>query len=77
MPSHWLGDATVGKGVVVGEGAIVGARSALLADIPPNCLAMGNPATVVGFAGVAATTTMLGSRAITNQNARPKPLNGR
>jgi acetyltransferase-like isoleucine patch superfamily enzyme len=35
------------KGVTVGEGAIIGVNSVVVSDIPPYCLAMGNPARVV------------------------------
>jgi acetyltransferase-like isoleucine patch superfamily enzyme len=35
------------KGVTVGEGAIVGVNSVVVNDIPPYCVAMGNPARVV------------------------------
>jgi len=35
------------KGVTVGEGAIVGVNSVVVNDIPPYCLAMGNPARVI------------------------------
>jgi len=32
------------KGVTIGEGAVIGANSVVISDIPPYCLAMGNPA---------------------------------
>ena len=35
------------KGVTIGEGAIIGANSVVISDIPPYCLAMGNPAEVI------------------------------
>jgi acetyltransferase-like isoleucine patch superfamily enzyme len=35
------------KGVTVGEGAIIGASSVVVTDIPPYSIAMGNPARVV------------------------------
>jgi acetyltransferase-like isoleucine patch superfamily enzyme len=35
------------KGVTVGEGAIIGVNSVVVNDIPPYCVAMGNPARVV------------------------------
>lgn len=34
------------KGVTIGEGAIIGANSVVISDIPPYCIAMGNPAEV-------------------------------
>lgn len=43
----WIGNGThIMKGVTIGEGAIVGANSVVLSDIPPYSLAMGNPAEV-------------------------------
>jgi len=48
----WLsGGAQIRKGVTIGEGAIVGVNSVVLTDVPANCIVMGNPARVVGFAG--------------------------
>jgi serine acetyltransferase len=35
------------KGVTIGEGAIVGANSVVISNIPPYSLAMGNPAEVL------------------------------
>jgi acetyltransferase-like isoleucine patch superfamily enzyme len=44
----WIGqNAFIMKGVTIGEGAIVGVNSVVVTDIPPYCLAMGNPARVV------------------------------
>ena len=44
----WIGfDACVLPGVTIGVGAIVGARSVVVADIPPYTVATGNPARVV------------------------------
>jgi serine acetyltransferase len=34
------------KGVTIGEGAVIGAHSVVISDIPPYSLAMGNPAEV-------------------------------
>lgn len=43
----WIGRGChIMKGVTIGEGAIVGANSVVIHDIPPYCLAMGNPAEV-------------------------------
>ena len=43
----WIGNGThIMKGVTIGEGAIVGANSVVMSNIPPYCLALGNPAEV-------------------------------
>ncbi|MFW5525562.1 MAG: DapH/DapD/GlmU-related protein [Prevotella sp.] len=44
----WIGDkATVLAGVHIGEGVVIGANSVVTHDIPPYCVAVGNPATVI------------------------------
>ncbi len=44
----WIGDsAIICKGVTVGENSIVGAGAIVVNSIPDNCIAAGNPATVV------------------------------
>jgi len=44
----WIGfDACVLPGVTVGEGAVVGARSVVTADVPPYAVVAGNPARVI------------------------------
>jgi maltose O-acetyltransferase len=35
------------KGVTIGDNAIIGAGSVVVGDIPPNCVAVGNPARVI------------------------------
>ena len=43
----WVGNGChIMKGVTIGEGAIIGANSVVITDIPPYCLAMGNPAEI-------------------------------
>lgn len=43
----WIGNGThIMKGVTIGEGAIIGANSVVITDIPPFALAFGNPAEV-------------------------------
>lgn len=44
----WIGDgSTVCKGVTIGDNSIIGASSVVVADVPANCIAAGNPAKVV------------------------------
>jgi putative colanic acid biosynthesis acetyltransferase WcaF len=44
----WIAaDAFVGPGVTVGDRAIVGARSSVFKDVPPNSIVGGNPARVI------------------------------
>lgn len=43
----WIGNGSqIMKGVTIGEGAVIGANSVVISDIPPYSLAMGNPAEV-------------------------------
>jgi acetyltransferase-like isoleucine patch superfamily enzyme len=43
----WIGNGShIMKGVTIGEGAIVGANSVVISDVPPYSLAFGNPAEV-------------------------------
>ncbi|MFB3778607.1 MAG: hypothetical protein ACE141_13395 [Bryobacteraceae bacterium] len=43
----WIGRGChIMKGVTIGEGAIIGANSTVISDVPPYSLAMGNPAEV-------------------------------
>jgi acetyltransferase-like isoleucine patch superfamily enzyme len=44
----WLGAGShVMKGVTIGEGAVVAANSVVITNLPPFCLAMGNPAEIL------------------------------
>lgn len=44
----WLANRSmVLPGVTIGDGAVIGAGSVVMTDIPERCLAMGNPARVV------------------------------
>jgi chloramphenicol O-acetyltransferase type B len=43
----WIGyGATIMSGVVIGDGAVIGAQSVVTKDIPPYAICVGNPATV-------------------------------
>ncbi|MBR2742110.1 MAG: sugar O-acetyltransferase [Clostridia bacterium] len=44
----WLGgNVTVMPGVTVGRGSIIGAGSVVTKDVPPDCIAAGNPCRVI------------------------------
>lgn len=44
----WIGfDVTILKGVTIGEGAVVGAKSVVTRDVPPYTVVGGNPARVL------------------------------
>jgi acetyltransferase-like isoleucine patch superfamily enzyme len=44
----WIGGHSfIMKGVTIGEGAIIGVNSVVINDIPPYCVAVGNPARVI------------------------------
>jgi acetyltransferase-like isoleucine patch superfamily enzyme len=44
----WIGDsAIVCKGVAIGENSVIGAGSVVVGNIPPNCIAAGNPAQII------------------------------
>lgn len=44
----WIGfDVTILKGVTIGEGAVVGAKSVITKDVPPYTVVGGNPARVL------------------------------
>ncbi len=44
----WLGEhVCVLPGVIIGEGSIVGSLSVVTKNIPPNCIAAGNPAKII------------------------------
>jgi acetyltransferase-like isoleucine patch superfamily enzyme len=40
-------NCTILKGVTIGDGTVIGAHSLVIHDIPPRCLAAGNPAQVI------------------------------
>ena len=44
----WIGQGSyIMKGVTIGEGAIIGANSVVVSDIPPFSVAFGNPARII------------------------------
>jgi acetyltransferase-like isoleucine patch superfamily enzyme len=44
----WVGSqAYISSGVTIGDGAVIGAHSVVTKDVPPYCIAAGNPARVV------------------------------
>ena len=44
----WIGaNSFIGPGVTIGENSVIGACSNVIRDIPPNCVAVGNPARVI------------------------------
>ncbi len=46
----WIGtNATILRGVKIGDGAVIGANSIITKDIPPYAIAVGNPAKIVRF----------------------------
>ena len=46
----WMGaDVCIKGGVRIGTNSIIGMNSVVTHDIPPHCLAVGNPAIVVKF----------------------------
>jgi carbonic anhydrase/acetyltransferase-like protein (isoleucine patch superfamily) len=48
----WLGaNVVVLKGVTIGTGSVIGAGSVVTRDVPPGCVAVGNPARVIRTLG--------------------------
>jgi acetyltransferase-like isoleucine patch superfamily enzyme len=47
-PNVWIGfDACILPSVTIGEGAVVGAKSVVVTDVPPYTVVAGNPAVVI------------------------------
>ncbi len=45
--AHVMVDCLILPGVTIGEGAVIGAGSLVMKDIPPHCIAVGRPAKVL------------------------------
>jgi acetyltransferase-like isoleucine patch superfamily enzyme len=46
----WLGfNSTVLKGVRIGQGAVIGACSVVVKDVPANAIVVGNPGCIIGY----------------------------
>ena len=44
----WIGDkATILPGVTIGDGAVIAANAVVTKDVPPHCVAGGNPARIL------------------------------
>ena len=44
----WIGNgATILKGVTIGEGSVIAAKSVVTRDVPPHTIVAGNPAKVI------------------------------
>jgi acetyltransferase-like isoleucine patch superfamily enzyme len=44
----WIGcNCTILKGVTIGDNAVIGANTLVNKDVPPNCLAVGNPMRII------------------------------
>ncbi|MBI3481182.1 MAG: WxcM-like domain-containing protein [Nitrosomonadales bacterium] len=71
-------NATILPGMEVGRGAMIGAGSVVTRSVPPNAIAMGNPAQIVGYVGTKSplpsafvtTTPTTGSGKVLASNVR-------
>jgi carbonic anhydrase/acetyltransferase-like protein (isoleucine patch superfamily) len=46
-------NATILPGLEIGTNAMIGAGAVVTRSVPPNAIALGNPAQIIGYAGVA------------------------
>lgn len=53
-------NATLLCGIEIGAGAMVGAGAVVTRSVPPNAIAVGNPARIVGYVGTRNTPPVLG-----------------
>jgi UDP-2-acetamido-3-amino-2,3-dideoxy-glucuronate N-acetyltransferase len=76
-------NATILPGLVIGQGAMVGAGSVVTRDVPPNAIAMGNPAAITGYVGLAhakrggvltSSAELSGEAALGSSGAKTIPL---
>lgn len=68
----WIGNGShIMKGVTVGEGAVIGANSVVISDVPPFALAMGNPAEVF-IRGFGKPSTAKRTQKVTKVNGQPE-----
>jgi acetyltransferase-like isoleucine patch superfamily enzyme len=70
--SAWIGNGThIMKGVTIGEGAIIGANSVVISDVPPFALAIGNPAEVL-IRGFGKPSTAKRTQTVTRVDDQPE-----
>lgn len=48
-------NATILPGVIIGKGAMVGAGAVVTKSVPPNAIAVGNPAVITGYVNLSVT----------------------
>lgn len=68
-------NATILSGLEIGAGAMVGAGAVVTRSVPPNAIAVGNPARIVGYidtqnAGAAASETRADVQGVTVTNVK-------
>jgi UDP-2-acetamido-3-amino-2,3-dideoxy-glucuronate N-acetyltransferase len=63
-------NATILPGIEIGSGAMVGAGAVVTRSIPPHAIAVGNPARIIGYAGVTPAAAPLGAGAFRDQRVQ-------